>query len=146
MRHMKFDVQSHPTKETPGVTVVHDEHVDANGVITHDVVLGNLTKTRGEPGYRAAAYVDGADTLTDLDGLFATRSKAGHAVRAAAEANARSAKKTDAPAPAVAETKAEVLTIEQVAERLSISRSAALKRAKRGTSVKKVDGGYEVAA
>ena len=134
MRHMKFDVKNHPTKETAGITIVRDEHLTEDGTVTKTVTLGELTKTRGEDGYRAAAYVDGAKTLTELDGLFVTRSQAGHAVRAAAEKTVRSNKKAD------------VLTIEQVAEKLGISVTAAKKRASRGTTVQSVDGGYRIAA
>ena len=144
MRHMKFDVQSHPTKDADGVTIVRDEHVDAEGKVTKDVTLGELTKTRGEAGYRATAFVDGE--RLGLTGLFKTRSQAGHAVRGVAEREERAARKSTKSETKAAAPKAEVLTIEQVAEKLGISRGAALKRAKRGTTVKQVDGGYEIAA
>lgn len=136
-RNMKFNVVAHPTKAALGRTIVGDEFLLEDGS-TKLVEMGELVKVRGQAGFDAFAYVDDAKTTKAL-GHFETRSKAGHAVRQDFEADKRAEKraaKADAPT---------ALTIEQVAEQLGISRGAALKRAKRGTTVVAVDGGYKIA-
>ena len=108
MRNMKFDVKNHPTKETAGVTTVSDEHVLDDG--TKPVIeMGELTKKRGEDGYRASFLNDGE--LVKIKGLYKTRSQAGHAVRAKFEkelrtekANARKTTKTAKTAKPVTTT------------------------------------------
>ena len=140
-RNMKFNVVAHPTKETPGRTIMGDEFVLENGAVKL-VEMGELVKVRGAAGFDAFSYTDDTKTATKDLGHFDSRSQAGHAIRQDYEADERAAKraaktaKTSAPA---------ALTIEQVAEKLGISRGAALKRANRGTSVVKVDGGYRLA-
>ncbi len=91
-RNMLFNVKNHPTKDIPGVTTVSDEHIMEDGT-TPVIEMGELTKKRGEDGYRAA-YLDGK-TLTAIRGIFSTRSQAGHAVRAKFETELRSDKAKD---------------------------------------------------
>lgn len=102
MRNMLFNVKNHPTKETAGVTTVSDEHILDDG--TKPVIeMGQLTKTRGVAGYLASFLVSGK--LVGIKGLFSTRSRAGHAVRAAFEKDLRSEKtKTRAPVKTVVDS------------------------------------------
>lgn len=137
-RNMSFDVKTYPTKDTPGVTVVLDEHIKADGT-TETVTLGELSKTRGEAGYRASAFINGV--LTTLVGLYATRSQAGHAVRQAAEereAGQRTVSTDATPAP----TTSNLVTLDEAASRLcggaSNPLAALRKRISRG-SVKTVE-------
>lgn len=89
MRNMIFTVKSHPKKDSLGVTVVSDLHFLENDV-EQTVLMGELTKKRGEDGYRALVLVE--KELVKIPGLFSTRSKAGHAVRKAFEKDIRSTK------------------------------------------------------
>jgi len=105
---MKFTVLNHPTLAVIGVTTVSDEHILEDG--TKPVVdMGQLTKKRGEDGYRAS-FLDNGD-LTKIKGLFSSRSQAGHAVRAKFEKELRSEKATARKnAPATTSTKPAVDT------------------------------------
>ena len=91
MRNMIFDVQSWPKKGNPGVTIVKDEHTIEDGS-TSIVEMGRLTKMRGAEGY--TAHITVSDEEHALPSLFKTRSQAGHAVRAAFEADIREKKAT----------------------------------------------------
>ena len=81
MQKVTYNVNSRPTKETPGQTDVINTKFDSDGAETEVLTIGSLIKTRGTDGV-VAHVLDGEGNSTDL-GSFDTRSGGGHAVQRA---------------------------------------------------------------
>jgi len=103
MQKILFVVKDRPSKEKPGRTNVINR---VNGDEATDTLIGKLRKPRGSDWL--AFVLNGDGSRTQLDGTFATRSQAGHAVQRASQADVRTAKlvKREAATKAVADRKA----------------------------------------